>query len=49
MNKDINIIYVEKANDFIGFNIDKNGVTVYAPQSFRKEDKYKSDLIALLK
>lgn len=49
MNKDINIIYVEKANDFIGFNIDKSGVTVYAPQSFRKEDKYKSDLVALLK
>lgn len=49
MNKDINIIYVEKANDFIGFNIDKSGVAVYVPHSFRKEDKYKSDLIALLK
>ncbi len=49
MNKEIKINYVAEANNFIGFNIEKDGVVFYVPQVFRKEINYKTDLVLLLK
>lgn len=49
MNKEIKINYVTKANDFIGFNIEKDGIVFYVPQVFRKDINYKTDLVLILK
>ena len=50
-DRNIEIIFVKKANEFVGIKINKNVVEFYVPQVFRQENdkQMKKDLLLFLK
>ena len=48
MNKEPKINFVEKSTDFVGIKLNKDEIEIYVPQVFRKEEKYKRDLLLFL-
>lgn len=49
MTKQINVIPVEKSNDFVGIKFEDNSVNLFVPQVFRQDENRKQDLLLILK
>lgn len=49
MTKQINVIPVEKSNDFVGIKFTDNSVNLFVPQVFRQDENRKQDLLLFLK
>lgn len=49
MTKQINVIPVEKSNDFVGIKFENNSVNLFVPQVFRQDENRKQDLLLFLK
>lgn len=49
MTKQINVIPVEKSNDFVGIKFEDNSVNLFVPQVFRQDENRKQDLLLFLK
>ena len=49
MIKQINVIPVEKSNDFVGIKFENNSVNLFVPQVFRQDENRKQDLLLFLK
>ena len=49
MTKQINVISVEKSNDFVGIKFENNSVNLFVPQVFRQDENRKQDLLLFLK
>ena len=49
MTKQINVIPVEKSNDFVGIIFEDNSVNLFVPQVFRQDENRKQDLLLFLK
>lgn len=41
MTKQINVIPVEKSNDFVGIKFEDNSVNLFVPQVFRQDENRK--------
>lgn len=49
MNKNIEIISVTRANEFVGIKIKENRIELYVPQVFRKDKTFNKDIFLFLK
>ena len=49
MNRDVEIVPVDKSNSFVGIRIDEGVVKVFVPNVFRKEENWKKDIKLFLK
>lgn len=49
MTKQINVIPVEKSNDFVGIKFEDNSVNLFVPQVFRQDENRKQDLLLFLR
>lgn len=47
--KNIEIILVDKANEFVGIKFNQDKVELYVPQVFRKDENIKQDILLFLK
>lgn len=48
-NKNVEIIFVNKSNEFVGIKIDNDIVKLYVPQVFRIDENRKQDILLFLK
>lgn len=49
MTRQINVIPVEKSNDFVGIKFEDNSVNLFVPQVFRQDENRKQDLLLFLR
>lgn len=49
MTKQINVVPVEKSNDFVGIKFEDNSVNLFVPQVFRQDENRKQDILLFLK